>query len=61
MSEAFASAVLETRLVGGKAVVIREANVGPDAFGGPFVLAVALMLTGFALVMLLERLSRRDD
>ncbi|MGE4504510.1 MAG: DUF368 domain-containing protein [Desulfovibrionaceae bacterium] len=53
--------VLETRLVAGRDVVVREANVLPPDLGGPLLAALGLMALGFALVVVLERLGRRAE
>lgn len=49
--------VLETQVIRGKVHVLRDANVLP-AFDGDFLFAVFLMAVGFAMVMLLDRVSR---
>ncbi|NJB66907.1 putative membrane protein [Desulfobaculum xiamenense] len=51
--------VLETQIIRGKVHVLRDANVLP-AFDGDFMFAVLLMATGFALVVLLDRVSERQ-
>lgn len=50
--------VLESKVVRGKVLVLREANIGPDSFGPEFFLALGLMVLGAALVLGLERLGR---
>jgi putative membrane protein len=52
--------VAETRMVAGKEMVLRETNVLPPAYDDAFWLAVALAAAGFAAVVLLETLSRRQ-
>jgi putative membrane protein len=52
--------VLETRTVGGKELVVREANVLPPSYDEAFWLAAGLAAAGFAAVVLLETLSRRQ-
>lgn len=47
--------VLETKMIRGKMHVINEANVLPDSFNTELVIAVALMIAGCILVILLER------
>jgi len=51
--------VLEERVVSGKIIVTRAANVLPDRMDGEVILAFALMLAGFMVVLLLNRLGRK--
>lgn len=50
--------VLESKVVHGKALILREANVAPGGFGADFALAVGLMVAGVLLVLALERMGR---
>lgn len=49
--------VLETAVIRGKVYVLREANVMPDTMNGEVLSALALMVLGFALVVVLDRLA----
>jgi putative membrane protein len=49
--------VLETKIVAGKELVVRSANVLPADFNTETVQAVGLMLLGLALVLVLDRVS----
>ena len=51
---------LESQIIRGKEYVIREENVWP-MMDGDLVIALLLMSTGFALVLLLEKFSRRSS
>lgn len=51
--------VLETKVIRGKLHVLRDANVLPASFDGEVMLALSLMIAGFVLVMLLDRVSAR--
>ncbi len=53
--------VVDTRIIGGKVYVIQEQNIWPPAFDQQFMLAVAVMLIGFAAVVALEMISVRRD
>ncbi len=50
--------VMETAMIGGKALVLREKNILPGAVDGDLLLAVGLMATGFLAAFVLEYLSR---
>ncbi len=50
--------VLASRMINGREVILSQANVLPDNYGAPFVLALGLMAIGFILVFVLERVSR---
>ncbi len=52
--------VLETRVIGGKVLVVREANILPPRADADFWVAVGLMLLGLAVVIILDRVSRRS-
>ena len=49
--------VLESVVIRGKTHVLSEANVLPPSYNGEFAMAVGLMLTGFAVVLILEWIS----
>ena len=51
---------LESQIIRGKEYVIREENVWP-MMDGDLVIALLLMSTGFALVLLLEKFSGRSS
>ena len=51
--------VLETRTVGRKIFVIREANVLPESLDRTFFLALGCMVLGLVVVLLLDYVSRR--
>jgi len=51
---------LESQIIRGKEYVIREENVWP-MMDGDLVIALLLMSTGFTLVLLLEKFSRRSS
>ena len=50
--------VLESSVIRGKIHVLREQNVLPDQLGQDVFIAVGLVLTGAAIVLVLERFSR---
>ncbi len=47
--------------IGGRQVVITEANVWPEAALSEIMIPAILMLAGFALVMIIERISHRSS
>ena len=51
---------LESQIIRGKEYVIREENVWP-MMDSDLVIALLLMSTGFSLVLLLEKFSRRSS
>lgn len=51
--------VVDTRVIGGKVYIIQEQNIWPPAFDHEFMLAMAVMLAGFAAVIALEMISTR--
>ena len=50
--------VLETRIIRDKLHVLREQNILPDFATVDFFLAVALMITGFILILILDKVSQ---
>lgn len=53
--------VLESKIVNGKLRVLRDANVLPDQFDTQVMYAIGLMALGFALVLLLDYVSRKGQ
>ncbi len=51
---------LETIVIRGKEHVVASRNILPQTFDGPLLLAIVLIVAGFASVLLLERLSERQ-
>lgn len=51
--------VLETRIVRGKAKVLRDANILPTEINSEVILALLLMIIGIVLVLGLEHVSKR--
>ena len=52
--------VVETMRVGHKVVPVREVNRLPDALDGTFVAVLVCLLAGAALVLVLDRLAKRN-
>ena len=52
--------ILVTRVIRGKVHVLDTRNILPQTFDGQLLLAILLIVTGFAAVILLERLSERQ-
>jgi putative membrane protein len=53
--------VLETTIVGGQVHVLRDRNILPGELNAGFLWACILALTGFVLVLGLERISHRTQ
>lgn len=53
--------VLRTETIGGKPMVVQEANIWPPAIDGEFWAAVGLALLGLAVVLVIDRVSRRGE
>ena len=51
--------VLESKIIRGKTHILAEQNIFPPQFDGAFFVACALIVIGFVLVLLLERLAKR--
>lgn len=49
---------LETKVIRGKVKILREANVLPESFDSQVLIAIALCIIGFALVLWMESKSR---
>lgn len=52
---------LETAVIHGKLRILKERNVIPDAFDADVMAALALVVLGFLVVVVLERVSRSRD
>jgi putative membrane protein len=50
--------VLETKIVRGKVRVLRDANIIPSNYDTEFYLAMGLIIVGFLLVIILEKLAK---
>ena len=53
--------ILDTVIIRGKEHVLASRNILPQTFDGQLVLAIVLIVIGFAAVILLERLSERPQ
>ena len=53
--------IIESKIVEGKTIVIREANIMPQSYDFQFWLAVALALAGFTIVIIIEHLANRKE
>lgn len=51
--------ILETRVIRGKVHVLADRNILPTSLDGPFFAAIALIVAGFAAVLLLEKISEK--
>ncbi len=51
---------LSTRIISGKVHVLSERNIIPDSLSGEVALALGLMVLGFFIVILLEKLSEKE-
>ncbi len=52
--------VIETQVIRGKAHVIWGRPILPDTFGGEFYFSIALMLSGFFGILVIERLAKKE-
>lgn len=46
-------------VIRGKEHVVSQQNVFPESFGGSFMLCIALMITGIAVIVILDRISSK--
>jgi putative membrane protein len=49
---------LESKIIRGKLKILREANVMPEAFDAQVILAIAVAIIGFGLVLWMESKSQ---
>ncbi|MHC4873000.1 MAG: DUF368 domain-containing protein [Planctomycetota bacterium] len=52
--------VLDSKMIGGKEKILQEINVLPESFNSIVMLAIALAVVGFILVIVMEKISNKD-